>query len=45
MGHRDGTLGQTVEDREGGDKGMSQQNIDDRGDHIVGMKMGETGEL
>ena len=44
-GHRDGTPGQTVEDREGSDRGMSQQNVDDRGDHRVGIKKGETGEL
>ena len=44
-GHRDGTPGQTVEDREGGDRGMSQHNVDDRGDHRVGIKTGETGEL
>ena len=45
MGHQDGTLGQTIEDREGGDKGMLQQNKDGRGDHRRGMKIGETGEL
>ena len=44
MGHRDGTP-RLVEDKEGGNRGMSQQNIDDREDHRVGMKTGETGEL
>ena len=44
-GHRDGTLGQAVEDREGCDRGMSQQDVDDRGDHKVGIKAGETGDL
>ena len=44
-GHRDGTPGQTVEDREGCDRGMSQQDVDDRGDHRVGIKTGETGDL
>ena len=44
-GHRDGTPGQTVEDREGCDRGMSPQDVDDRGDHKVGIKTGETGGL
>ena len=43
--HRDGTPGQTVEDREGSDREMSQQNVDDRGDRRVGIKTGEIGEL
>ena len=43
-GHWDGTAG-SVEDREGGDRGTSQQNVDDRGDRRVGMKTGEIGEL
>ena len=29
-----------LEDREGGDKDMLYQDIDNRGDHIVGIKMG-----
>ena len=45
MGHRDGTPGQTIEDREGGNRGGSQQNVDDRGDCRVGIKTGKTGEL
>ena len=45
MGHEDGTPGQTVEDTKGGDWGMSQQNVDDRGDRKVEIKTGETGEL
>ena len=44
-GSPDGTLGQIVEDREGCDRGTSQQNVDRRGDHRVGIKMRETGEL
>ena len=44
-GHRDGTPGQTVEDREGCNRGMLPQDVDDRGDHKVGIKTGETGEL
>ena len=43
-GHQDGTPG-SIEDREGGDRGTSQQNIDDRGDRRVGIKTGETSEL
>ena len=43
-GHQDGTLG-PLEDREGGDRDMSQQNIPNSGDHRVGLKKGETGEL
>ena len=45
MGHQDGTPRQTIEDREGGDRETSQQNVDSRGDYRVGTKMGETGEL
>ena len=44
MGLRDGTPG-SVEDREGGDREMLQQNVDDRGDCKVGIKTRETGEL
>ena len=44
-GHWDGTPRQSVEDREGCDRGMSQQDVDDRGDHRVGIKTGETSEL
>ena len=44
-GHQDGTPGPIVEDREGGDRGTSQQNVDDRGDRKVGMKTGEISEL
>ena len=44
VGHQDGTP-RLVEDKEGSDRDMSQQNIDDRGDRRVGMKTGETGEL
>ena len=44
-GQWDGILGQTIEDREGGDREMSQQNLDSRGDYKVGTKIGETGEL
>ena len=36
-GHWDGTPRQ-VEDREGGDREMLQQNVDDRGDCRVGIK-------
>ena len=43
-GHWDGTPG-SVEHKEGSDRDMSQQNIANRGDCIVGLKMGETGEL
>ena len=43
--HRDGTPRQTVEDREGCDRGMSQHDIDDKGDYRVGIKTGETGGL
>ena len=45
MGQRDGTPRPIVEDREGGDRATSQQNIDNREDHRVGIKTGETGEL
>ena len=46
--HTDGSLrwslGQ-VEDREGGDRGMSKQDIDDRGDSRVRTRMWEASEL
>ena len=45
MGHWDGTHEQIAEDREGGDREMSPQNVDSREDYRVGTKTGEAGEL
>ena len=45
MGHWDGIPRQIVQDREGGDKEMSQQNVDSRGNYRVGTKAGDTREL
>ena len=44
MDHWDGTLGQ-VEDREGGGRETSQQDLDSRGDYRVGQEMREIGQL
>ena len=43
-GHRDGTPG-PLESREGGGEGTSPQDLDNRGEHIVGEEMRGTGEL
>ena len=44
MGRRDGTLG-LLESREGGDEGTPPQDLDNRGERIVGEEMRGTGEL
>ena len=46
MGHRNRTLGQTIEDRKGGNRETLQHNVDCKGDYKVGTKKtGEIGEL
>ena len=44
ISHRDGTLG-IVDGREGGNKGMWQQDLDSGGDNTMGQETRETGEL
>ena len=44
MGHWEGALG-PIDDIEGGDWGMSQKGLDNRGDHRVSPETRETGKL
>ena len=45
IGHQDGTPRPNADDRDGGNRGMSPEDQDNRGDYRVGRKTGKTGEL